>query len=135
MRDASTIEQLDDLRLQLLVDSIVDYAIYLLDINGRVLTWNSGAERLKGYRQNEIVGQSFETFYTPEDRERGIPQRALATAGKTGRVEIEGWRIRKNGSRFWALVVIDAVKDDAGKLIGFAKVTRDLTERQLAHRV
>jgi PAS domain S-box-containing protein len=135
LTDCGTIESLDDARrLHLLVESIVDYAIYLISVEGRVLTWNSGAERLKGYSAKEIVGQSFSNFYTPEDRDQGIPQKGLETAARTGRFEIEGWRVRKDGTRFWALAVIDAVRNDAGELIGFAKVTRDLTERQLTHR-
>ena len=122
----------DPRRLQLLIDAIVDYAIFLMDIDGTVVSWNSGAARLKGYTAEEIAGQSFSTFYTPEDRESGLPQKALATARETGRFSAEGWRMRKDGSRFWALVVIDAVRDESGELIGFAKVTRDITERQAA---
>jgi len=121
-------------RLQLLIDAVVDYAIYLMDLDGQVLSWNSGARRLKGYEPDEIVGQSFTRFYTPEDREQGVPQRALAAAAAAGRYEIEGWRVRKDGSRFWALVVIDAVYDERGQIVGFAKVTRDLTERQMAQQ-
>jgi PAS domain S-box-containing protein len=121
-------------RLQLLIEAVVDYAIYLMDLDGRVLSWNSGARRLKGYEPGEIVGQSFTRFYTAEDRERGVPQRALKTAAAEGRYETEGWRVRKDGSRFWALVVIDAVYGDGGEIIGFAKVTRDLTERQIAQQ-
>jgi len=118
--------------LQLLVDAVVDYAIYMLDLEGRVLSWNSGAARLKGYSAQEIVGQNFARFYSPEDRKSGLPQRALATARDTGRFAAEGWRVRKDGSRFWASVVIDAIHDEQGTLIGFAKVTRDVTERQEA---
>ncbi len=121
-------------RLQLLIDAVVDYAIYLMDLDGKVLSWNSGARRLKGYEPDEIIGQSFTRFYTPEDRERGVPQRALKTAAAEGRYETEGWRVRKDGSRFWALVVIDAVYGEDGEIIGFAKVTRDLTERQIAQQ-
>ena len=127
------IEDLDDAcRLELLIDSVTDYAIYLLSTDGRVLSWNSGAERLKGYRAEEIIGRHFSDFYAPADREAGLPQRGLEIAAQNGRFEVEGWRVRKDGTRFWALVVIDAVKNEAGDLIGFAKVTRDLTERQLA---
>ena len=118
--------------LQLLVDAVVDYAIYMLDLEGRVLSWNSGAARLKGYSAQEIVGQNFARFYAPEDQKSGLPQRALATARDTGRFAAEGWRVRKDGSRFWASVVIDAIHDEQGTLIGFAKVTRDVTERQEA---
>ena len=116
------------------MQSVVDYAIYLISPDGRVLTWNSGAERLKGYDADEIIGRSFTVFYTAEDRDRGIPQRALDVAARTGRFETEGWRVRKDGTRFWALVVIDAVRNEAGELLGFAKVTRDLTERQFAQQ-
>ena len=123
----------DARRLQLLVDAIIDYAIFLMDTDGLIVSWNSGAARLKGYTAEEITGRSFATFYTPEDRASGLPQKALATARDTGRFSAEGWRVRKDGSRFWALVVIDAVRDESGELIGFAKITRDITERQAAH--
>ncbi len=123
----------DARRLQLLVEAIVDYAIFLLDLEGHVVSWNSGAARLKGYAAEEITGKHFSVFYTPEDRAGGLPQRALQTTRDTGRFSAEGWRVRKDGSRFWALVVIDAVRDESGDLIGFAKVTRDITERQTAH--
>ena len=135
MANSEKIEDLDDARrLQLLVQSVVDYAIYLISPDGRVLTWNSGAEKLKGYGAEEIIGRSFTAFYTAEDRDLGIPQRALDVAGRTGRFETEGWRVRKDGTLFWALVVIDAVHSEAGELLGFAKVTRDLTERQFAQQ-
>ena len=135
MANSEKIEDLDDARrLQLLVQSVVDYAIYLISRDGRVLTWNSGAEKLKGYGPEEIIGRSFTIFYTAEDRDLGIPQRALDVAARTGRFETEGWRVRKDGTRFWALVVIDAVHNEAGELLGFAKVTRDLTERQFAQQ-
>ena len=130
-----SLEELDDARrLQLLVQSVTDYAIYLVSIDGRVLTWNSGAEKLKGYSEEEAIGRSFSDFYTPEDRKLGIPQKGLEIAARTGRFEIEGWRVRKDGTRFWALAVIDAVRNEAGELLGFAKITRDLTERQFAHQ-
>jgi PAS domain S-box-containing protein len=116
-------------RLQLLIDAVVDYAIYMLDVDGRIVSWNSGAERLKGYSQSEILGEHFQRFYTPEDREANIPETALKTARETGRFHAEGWRVRKDGSRFWASVVIDAIKDSQGTLVGYAKVTRDITER------
>ena len=118
-------------RLQLLIDSVIDYAIYMIDLDGRVASWNSGAARLKGYSAEEIIGQPFAKFFTPEDQAREFPDEALATAARTGRFESEGWRVRADGSRFWALAVIDAVRDHDGKLIGFAKVTRDMTERRL----
>jgi PAS domain S-box-containing protein len=123
----------DSRRLQLLIDAIVDYAIYIIDIDGTVRSWNSGARRLKGYAPDEIIGKSFAGFYTPEDLARGLPQRALTVASQTGRFSSEGWRVRKDGSRFWASVVVDAIRDEGGELIGFAKVTRDFTERQKAH--
>ena len=135
MANSEKIEDLDDARrLQLLVQSVVDYAIYLISLDGRVLTWNSGAEKLKGYGPKEIIGRSFADFYTPEDRDLRLPQKGLDVAARIGRFETEGWRIRKDGTRFWALVVIDAVRNEAGELIGFAKVTRDLTERQFAQQ-
>jgi PAS domain S-box-containing protein len=131
---SSKLADVDDARrLQLLIDGIVDYAIFMLDLEGRVASWNSGAERLKGYAADEIIGKSFSVFYPPEDRARGVPQKALATARETGRFSAEGWRVRKDGSRFWALVVIDAIRDESGELVGFGKVTRDITERQAAH--
>ena len=128
------IESLDgEARLALLVDAVTDYAIFLVSPDGIVLSWNQGAERLKGYNAQEIIGRHFSTFYTAEDLDRDLPLRALETAEKEGRFETEGWRVRKDGSRFWALVVIDAVYDD-GELIGFAKITRDLTERRDTHQ-
>jgi len=119
-------------RVQLLVDSVVDYAIYMIDLEGKVQSWNAGAVRLKGYSANEILGQSFSRFYTPEDKAAGIPELALKTARDTGRFHAEGWRVRKDGTRFWASVVIDAIRDDTGKVIGYAKVTRDMTEQRAA---
>jgi PAS domain S-box-containing protein len=117
-------------RFRLLVQSVTDYAIYMLDTNGRISSWNAGAERFKGYTTDEILGEHFSRFYTQEDREAGIPRVALETAGREGRFEAEGWRVRKDGSRFWASVIIDPVRNDDGQLIGFAKVTRDLTEKR-----
>ena len=114
----------------LLVESVQDYAIFALDPTGKVMTWNAGAERLKGYAPHEIIGRHFSAFYPPADIARGKPERALEIATEMGRVEDEGWRIRKDGSRFWALVVITALRDRSGALVGFAKVTRDLTERR-----
>jgi PAS domain S-box-containing protein len=119
---------------RLLVQSIVDYAIYMLDPSGRVTSWNAGAERIKGFPAEEIVGQHFSQFYTPEDREAGVPQQVLDTARAEGKFEGEGWRLRKDGTRFWASVVLDAIKDDKGKLIGFAKITRDMTEKRQAQQ-
>jgi len=119
-------------RLQLLIDSVVDYAIYMVDLDGRVASWNSGAERLKGYTAEEIIGQPFSRFFTPEDQAREFPRHALAKAAEVGKFESEGWRVRRDGTRFWALGVIDAVRDPTGRLVGFAKVTRDMTERMEA---
>jgi PAS domain S-box-containing protein len=115
---------------QLLVQGVTDYAIFMLDPQGSVTNWNPGAARIKGYTEREIVGQHFSRFYTPEDRADGVPARALATAAKEGKYEAEGWRMRKDGSRFWANVVIDRIQDASGNVIGFAKVTRDITERR-----
>jgi PAS domain S-box-containing protein len=122
----------EDARFRLLVEGVTDYAIYMLDPTGVVTSWNPGAQRFKGYRASEIIGQHFSRFYTEEDRQGGIPARALATAVSENRFEAEGWRVRKDGSRFWAHVVIDAIRRPDGELVGFAKVTRDLTERKLA---
>ena len=119
-------------RFRLLVESVTDYAIYMLNKDGIVSSWNAGAKRAKGYEAKEIIGSHFSRFYTPEDREAAIPAKALATAESEGRFEAEGWRVRKDGTRFWANVVLDPVRDDSGELVGFAKVTRDLTERRAA---
>jgi len=119
-------------RFRLLVEGVIDYAIFMLDPHGFVANWNRGAERIKGYSANEIVGQHFSRFYTEEDRVGGVPARALDTAISTGRYEAEGWRVRKDGSTFWASVVLDTIRDENGELLGFAKVTRDLTERRAA---
>jgi PAS domain S-box-containing protein len=116
---------------ELLIRNVVDYAIYMLDRDGRVVSWNPGAERIKGYSAEEIIGQHFSCFYTPEDRAAGIPAEALNKAATTGRFATEAWRVRKDGSRFWAAVVIDPIRED-GQLIGFAKVTRDMTEQRAA---
>ena len=115
---------------RLLVLGVTDYAIYMLSPEGIVTNWNLGAQRIKGYAPEEIIGAHFSKFYTAEDREAGEPQKALATAHRDGRSEKEGWRLRKDGSRFWAHVVIDAIRDDFGKHIGYAKITRDITERK-----
>ena len=119
-------------RFELLVQSVTDFAIYMLDPEGRVTSWNAGAQRIKKYTADEIIGEHFSRFYTPEERERQVPRIALETAVREGRFEAEGWRVRKDGSRFWANVVIDPIREPSGKLIGFAKVTRDLTERKAA---
>jgi PAS domain S-box-containing protein len=117
---------------QLMVDSVRDYAIFMLDPNGHVASWNKGAQRIKGYTADEIIGRHFSTFYPPEDIASNKPARELKVATRQGRFEDEGWRIRKDGLPFWANVVITAVRDDDGTLVGFAKVTRDLTERRAA---
>ena len=113
----------------LLVDAVIDYGIYMLDLDGYVTTWNTGAERIKGYKASEVIGQHFSLFYTEEDRIAGAPATALATASRAGKYEQEGWRLRKGGSRFRASVVIDPIRNNGGELIGFAKITRDITER------
>jgi len=119
-------------RFQLLVDAVKDYAIFMLDPQGIVSSWNAGAQRFKGYTANEIIGQHFSCFYTDEDRQAGVPQQALATAMAEGKYETEGWRVRQDGSRFWASVVINPIRDQDGNLFGFAKITRDITERKAA---
>ncbi len=122
----------EDGRYRLLVDAVTDYAIFMLDPSGIVSSWNPGAQRFKGYQPAEILGQHFSRFYTDEDRASGLPAHALHTAATEGRFEHEGWRVRKDGSRFWAHVIIDPIKDPAGNILGFAKVTRDLSERKAA---
>jgi PAS domain S-box-containing protein len=123
----------DDSRYRLLIESITDYAIYMLDAGGHVISWNPGAERFKGYSAGEVLGSHFSQFYTPEDRDAGRPERALAVASEAGRFEAEGWRLRKDGTRFWAHVVIDPVRR-GNELVGYAKITRDLTEQRAAER-
>ena len=122
----------DDGRYRLLVDAITDYAIYMLDAKGIVSSWNPGAARFKGYAADEIIGRHFSEFYTEEERNAGIPELALKIAASEGRFEREGWRLRKDGTRFWAHVVIDPIRSPSGETIGYAKVTRDLTERKAA---
>ena len=116
-------------RFRLLVDAVQDYAIFMLDVQGHVSSWNRGAERIKGYRISEIIGKHFSIFYPEEDIRAGKPRRELEIAAKVGRLEDEGWRLRKDGSRFWANVIITAIRNDAGRLIGFGKVTRDFSEK------
>ncbi|HEX7944951.1 MAG TPA: PAS domain S-box protein, partial [Phenylobacterium sp.] len=123
-----------DGRYRLLVDAITDYAIYMLDVDGHVTSWNAGAQRFKGYQADEIIGQHFSRFYTAEDRAAGVPARALRTAAEEGRYETEGWRLRKDGGRFWAHVLIDPIRSPTGEMLGYAKVTRDLTERRAAEQ-
>ncbi|WP_223451484.1 MULTISPECIES: PAS domain-containing sensor histidine kinase [unclassified Pseudomonas] len=129
---ASTIE---DGRFRLLIDAVIDYAIYMIDPDGIITSWNAGARRFKGYEEAEILGQHFSRFYTEEDRLKGMPQRALDTAIREGRFEGEGWRVRKDGTHFWCHVVIDPILDSTGKLLGFAKIPRDLTDRKMAEEV
>ena len=124
--------RVDDARYRLLVEAVTDYAIYMLDPGGVIASWNPGAAQIKGYDAHEVIGSHFSRFYTEEDRAADLPKNALATAAREGRFEAEGWRVRSNGSRFWALVVIDAIRASNGDLIGFAKVTRDLSERRAA---
>lgn len=119
-------------RFELLVRSIHDYAIYMLDLNGNIVSWNAGAERFKGYSAREIIGRHFSCFYTPQDQQAGIPTLALNTARSAGTFQAEGWRVRRDGSRFWASVVIDPIYSDDGRLVGFAKVTRDVGEKKAA---
>jgi PAS domain S-box-containing protein len=121
-------------RMRLLVESIRDYAVFLLDSEGRVRSWNSGAQLIKGYRADEIIGQHISTFYTPEERDRDRPMLLLMVAARDGRVEDQGWRVRKDGTRFWADVVVTALRESDGELAGFVKVTRDLTERVRAQQ-
>jgi PAS domain S-box-containing protein len=124
--------RLESERFRMLVAGVTDYAIYMLSPEGIVSSWNAGAQRFKGYTGDEIIGQHFSGFYTDEDRANGVPQRALQTALDHGKFEDEGWRVRKDGTCFWASVVIDPIRDPEGTLIGFAKITRDITERKRA---
>ena len=119
-------------RFRLLVEAVTDYAIFMLDPTGTVVNWNPGARRIKGYEREEIVGQHFSRFYTDEDRQNRIPYEAIKTAAQTGKYEAVGWRVRKGGTRFWASVMINAIRNLQGEVIGFAKVTRDLTEQRAA---
>lgn len=121
-----------DRQFRSLVAGVTDYALYMLDRNGVVSSWNVGAERIKGYAAEEIIGRHFSQFYTPDDRKAGLPNRSLSIAAATGKFEAEAWRVRKDGSLFWANVVIDAIRDETGNLVGFAKITRDITERRNA---
>ncbi len=131
-RQEGAVPNITEQHFRLLVESVRDYAIFLLDPNGHVVTWNAGARAIKGYTREEIVGRHISTFYTPEDRAAERPKRLLAAAAAEGRIEDEGWRLRKDGTRFWADVVITALHDPERRLIGFAKVTRDLTDRKAA---
>ena len=120
----------DEHLFRLLVQRVHDYAIFMIDPKGLVMSWNEGAQALKGYQAHEIIGQSFQRFYHADDLRNNKPAKLLEIAAARGRVEDEGWRIRKDGTRFWADVIITAIRDDTGDLIGFGKVTRDLTERR-----
>jgi PAS domain S-box-containing protein len=125
-------ELTDAQRFELLVTSVKDYAIYMLDLDGFIVSWNAGAERFKGYTSREVIGKHFSMFYTEEDKRTGLPQKALAASADIGTFEAEGWRVRKDGSRFWANVVVDPIRDASGELVGYAKVTRDISERKAA---
>ncbi|HET9763885.1 MAG TPA: CHASE3 domain-containing protein, partial [Casimicrobiaceae bacterium] len=135
IRRAESARSSSEQRFRLLVDGVADHAIYTLDPKGNVADWNAGAERIKGYKAEDIVGHHFSRFYTAEDRQAGVPARALETALREGQYEAEGWRVRKDGSRFWASATISPLRDASGEEIGFAKITRDVTrqrEQQLA---
>jgi PAS domain S-box-containing protein len=132
-KSSSQVAQTSEM-LRLLIENIVDYAIIMLDTGGHVLTWNSAAERMKGWKANEIIGQHFSRFYTSEQLAGGRTQLELETATAKGRFEDEDWRVRKDGSRFWANVIITALRDAEGNLRGFGKVTRDLSERRLSEQ-
>ena len=122
-------------RFRLLVEGVVDYAIFMLDPEGRVTTWNAGAQRIKGYAAEEILGHHFSRFYPPDSIATGWPEHELEVARAEGRFEDEGWRLRKDGTRFWANVVITALRDETGTLHGFSKITRDLTERRMQEEI
>src|SRR6185312_13902420 len=131
-RQAEAAIKRNEEQFRLLVQSVTDYAIYMLDTGGLITSWNQGAQRIKGYAPEEIIGQHFSRFYTPEDRARGEPELALKTAALEGRYEREAVRVRKDGSNFHAHVVLDSIRDQGGELIGYAKVTRDISERKKA---
>ncbi|MDD0995041.1 PAS domain S-box protein [Pseudomonas sp. TNT2022 ID1044] len=132
--DQTNTTAFEDRRFRLLIDAVVDYAIYMIDPDGIIISWNAGARRFKGYEEAEIIGQHFSRFYTDDDRGVGKPQKALDTAIREGRFEGEGWRVRKDGTHFWSHVVIDPIYDPSGQLLGFAKITRDLTDRKMAQQ-
>jgi len=134
MRTPTTRFQLPPENYEMLVNAVVDYAIYMLSPEGHVISWNNGAERIKGYHRDEILGAHFSCFFTEEDRTAGRPDHALSVALREGRFQDEGWRLRKDGTRFWALTVLDTVYDHQGNLIGLAKITRDITERREAQQ-
>jgi PAS domain S-box-containing protein len=130
MSSGHSVHTLVEEQFRLLVQGVTDYAIYMLSPEGLVTSWNAGAARIKGYRADEIIGKHFSQFYTPEDRQQGRPKQALETAVREGRFEYEGWRVRKDGTRFWSHVIIDPIRNNDGELLGFAKITRDVTERK-----
>ncbi|TMQ31862.1 MAG: PAS domain S-box protein, partial [Planctomycetota bacterium] len=130
-RSVASLRESDE-RFRLLMENVVDYALILLDTQGRIVSWNAGAQRLKGYRRAEILGKHFSCFYPPEPNERRWPEQVLTIAAKQGRFEDEGWRVRKDGSKYWGNVIVTALRDEAGQLRGFAKLTRDLSERKQA---
>jgi PAS domain S-box-containing protein len=132
MKTTNKSAAIEEMRFRLLIDAVVDYAIYMIDPDGIITSWNSGAKRFKGYEEAEILGEHFSRFYTAADRAAGLPQKALDTAIGEGRFEGEGWRVRKDGTNFWCHVVIDPIIDPDGTLLGFAKITRDLTDRKMA---
>ncbi len=135
MQIAAKMQTLSDARrFQLLVDAVVDYGIYMIDLHGYVLSWNAGAQRIAGYTAEEIIGQPFSRFFTPEDQARGLPEKILSETASVGRFESQGWRVRKNGTRFLASATVQPVRDEHGELIGFAKITRDVTERVAAQQ-
>ena len=134
LRDAEAARRSSEEELRRLIDGATDYSIFMLDPTGHIRTWNAGAARIKGYRADEVIGRHLSLFYTEEDRLAGAPQHALETAAREGRYEAEAWRVRKDGNRFWANVVLDAIHDETGKLVGFAKITRDMTERREAQQ-
>ncbi len=119
-------------RYHKMVEEVEDYAILLLDPNGRIMNWNKGAEKIKGYKEAEIIGRNFRIFYRPEDQQRQVPEQLIQQARSTGKAIHEGWRVRKDGTTFWGSVVLTALHDDLDNVIGFSKVTRDLTERKVA---
>jgi PAS domain S-box-containing protein len=129
--EADTALRQSEERFRLLVEGVQDYAIYSMDPNGVVTSWNVGARRIKGYTAEEIIGQNFSRFYTPEDLKQGLPGRVLQTAREEGHYQGEGWRLRKDGSRFWSNVVVTPLRDNTGNIIGFSKITRDMTERKM----
>jgi PAS domain S-box-containing protein len=133
-RHDETLRQSEE-RFRLLIEGVLDYAIFMLDTDGKILTWNTGAERIKGYKSEEIIGKHFSIFYPSADVESETPAKELAIARRASRVENEGWRLRKNGEQFWARVVISALRDSEGQLCGFAKVTQDLTQRMAAMKL